>query len=57
MFRRMMMLTAVIGLVTARPAAADPVDNPGDARFTFYDNPGTPFLHFSSGVNVSSQCT
>lgn len=54
MSRHMMMLTAALGLVMAAPAVADPVDNPGDARFAFYDNPGAPFLHFSSGVNVSS---
>ena len=41
-------------LVLASVAFADPVDNDGDARFTFYDNPGAPFLHFPSGEDVDS---
>lgn len=34
-------------------AQAAPIDNPGTADFYFYNNPGTPFLAFSSGKSAS----
>lgn len=36
-------------------AVAAPVDNADNGIFIFYDNPGSPFLDFSSSTSVSSE--
>lgn len=44
----------VVCLVTSGNAAAAPVDNPGLAVFSWYNNYGADFVHFASGEDVSS---
>ncbi|NUP13933.1 MAG: hypothetical protein HOW73_48480 [Polyangiaceae bacterium] len=47
-------IAAIAAVVVPVTAAANPVDNDGDATFYFYDNPGSPFLNFASGEEAYS---
>jgi hypothetical protein len=47
-------LLAASAMALASDASASPIDNPGNAIFVFYDNPGSPFIEFANNDEISS---